>query len=37
MNVIKNMLAAVMLSMLVSACLLLSGCVILGDHHFLWF
>ena len=37
MNVIRNMLAVVMLSMLVSACLLLSGCVILGDHHFLWF
>ena len=37
MNAMKNIVAVVMMLMLVSACLLLSGCVILGDHHFLWF
>ena len=37
MNSINNLRAVVMLLVLGSACLLLSGCVILGDHHFLWF
>ncbi len=37
MNTRRNMFAVVMIPVLVSACLLLSGCIILGDHHFLWF
>jgi len=36
MNTSKNTFGMVVLLMLVSACLLLSGCVILGDH-FLFF
>ena len=33
----SKVLADVTVLVLVSACLLLSGCVIMGDHHFLWF
>lgn len=36
MNAIRNMLNVVMLLAMLAACVLLSGCVILGDH-FLWF
>jgi len=37
MNMKKNIVIMVMLFTLVAACLMFSGCVILGDHHFLWF
>ncbi len=37
MKVITKMFAVALLLVLVSACMLLSGCIILGDHHFLWF
>ncbi len=37
MNTRRNMFAVAMLLVLVSACLLCSGCVIMGGDHFLWF
>jgi hypothetical protein len=37
MNTGKCLRATMMLLVLVSACLLLSGCVIFGGDHFLWF
>ncbi len=33
----KNMLVKIMLLMQILACLLLSGCFIVGGKHFLWF
>ena len=37
MNTSKNMFHAVVLLIMVSVCLLLSGCFIMGGDHFLWF
>lgn len=37
MNTRKNILTGVMLLMLSAACLLCSGCFIMGGDHFLWF
>ena len=37
MNARKNVFHMVVLLIMVSACLLLSGCFIIGGDHFLWF
>jgi len=33
----KPMINVVMIAIMVSTCLLLSGCFIMGGDHFLWF
>ena len=37
MNTIKTVFRGLVLLMMVTACLLLSGCFIIGGDHFLWF